>query len=167
MQLKEAVEMFGVDPEQLLTQNNRTLQEEIAYRDRLGLLYARTARSMWSEKLYRSTIDLEDMWYNNPIHSSIKRLTTYKYEIQSLLGRSNGPSPMDIERARGVPLSRVLGGKGPHECPFHDERTPSLYVKDNFYKCFGCHARGDNIKFIMKTKNLDFRNAVTYLLEHE
>lgn len=159
--------MFGVDPEQLLTQKEQDLKEVTEYRGRLGLLYARTARSMWSEKLYRSTIDLEGMWYTSQVHSRQKELTNHIYALKSLLGRSNGLSPMDVERARGIPLSRVLGGTGPFKCPFHTEKSASLYTKGKYYKCFGCHERGDNIKFVMKTKSLDFRNAVTYLLEHE
>ena len=37
-------------------------------------------------------------------------------------------------------------------CPFHKEKTPSFYLKDDvdgaFYKCFGCGRGGDIVKFI-------------------
>ncbi|MGP1561616.1 MAG: CHC2 zinc finger domain-containing protein [Helicobacteraceae bacterium] len=32
-------------------------------------------------------------------------------------------------------------------CPFHEEKTPSLSIKGNFFKCFGCGAAGDAVKF--------------------
>ncbi|MGQ9570173.1 MAG: CHC2 zinc finger domain-containing protein, partial [Thermodesulfovibrionales bacterium] len=34
-------------------------------------------------------------------------------------------------------------------CPFHEEQHPSLWVKGNWFYCFGCHASGDVIEFIM------------------
>ena len=35
-------------------------------------------------------------------------------------------------------------------CPFHNEKTPSLSVKenDNMWKCFGCQKGGDGITFV-------------------
>jgi hypothetical protein len=47
-------------------------------------------------------------------------------------------------------------------CPFHDERTASFYVHPtwNVYKCFGCGAKGDVIKFIMNLQRKTFVEAV-------
>ena len=34
-------------------------------------------------------------------------------------------------------------------CIFHDgDNTPSLQIKDNFWKCYACGAKGDLINFI-------------------
>ncbi|MBQ6172955.1 MAG: DNA primase [Clostridia bacterium] len=52
-------------------------------------------------------------------------------------------------------------------CPFHNEKTPSFHVnpaKQMFY-CFGCHAGGDVITFIMKSENLTYPEAVHYLAD--
>ena len=35
-------------------------------------------------------------------------------------------------------------------CPFHGEKTPSFYVYDDGYHCFGCGAHGNAIDFLMK-----------------
>lgn len=50
-------------------------------------------------------------------------------------------------------------------CPFHSEKTPSctVYPDDNSWHCFGCHAGGDVITFVMKIENLDYIEAVRFL----
>lgn len=52
-------------------------------------------------------------------------------------------------------------------CPFHNEKTPSFTVSSEkqIYKCFGCGEAGNVISFVMKTKNLNFPEAVKYLAE--
>ncbi len=52
-------------------------------------------------------------------------------------------------------------------CPFHSEKSPSFTVTPDrqIYKCFGCGEGGNVITFIMKTKNLDFFEAVKLLGE--
>jgi DNA primase len=52
-------------------------------------------------------------------------------------------------------------------CPFHNEKTPSFTVTPDkqIYKCFGCGEGGNVISFIMKTKNLDFQEAVKFLAD--
>ena len=50
--------------------------------------------------------------------------------------------------------------------PFHQEKTPSFTVfpaTQSFY-CFGCGAGVDVITFIMKYQNLDYADAVEYLV---
>lgn len=50
-------------------------------------------------------------------------------------------------------------------CPFHQEKTASFHVDDGkgFYYCFGCHAKGDAIKFVRETENVGFMEAVEIL----
>lgn len=50
-------------------------------------------------------------------------------------------------------------------CPFHNEKTPSFSVNETgqFYKCFGCQAGGDVIKFIQEIEKVDFPEAVKLL----
>jgi DNA primase len=52
-------------------------------------------------------------------------------------------------------------------CPFHQEKTPSFTVapdKQMFY-CFGCHASGDVVSFIMKRENKAFYEALKSLAD--
>ena len=52
-------------------------------------------------------------------------------------------------------------------CPFHAEKTASFTVNEEmgFYKCFGCGAGGDVIKFLMEIEGVDFRDALERLAD--
>lgn len=50
-------------------------------------------------------------------------------------------------------------------CPFHAEKTPSFTVsptKGLFY-CFGCHASGNVVRFLMQHESMTFPDAVHWL----
>jgi len=63
-----------------------------------------------------------------------------------------------------VPL-RKAGKDFQARCPFHDEKTPSFTVSRDkqFFHCFGCHASGTAITFLMEFSNLGFVEAVEEL----
>ena len=63
-----------------------------------------------------------------------------------------------------VPLKK-RGRKHWGCCPFHGEKTPSFTVDEekNLFYCFGCHEGGDVFKFIMKSENCGFMDAVKFL----
>ena len=78
---------------------------------------------------------------------------------------------LDELRAR-TPLAAVVGRRVKLArsgrnwkgcCPFHNEKTPSFYVYDNGYHCFGCGQHGDAISFVMQTQGLGFMEAVEAL----
>ncbi|MGG5808824.1 DNA primase [Falsiroseomonas sp. CW058] len=48
-------------------------------------------------------------------------------------------------------------------CPFHGEKTPSFYVYDDHFHCFGCGAHGDAISFVMRAEGASFPEAVERL----
>jgi DNA primase len=48
-------------------------------------------------------------------------------------------------------------------CPFHGEKSPSFFVYDDGYHCFGCGAHGDAISFVMQSQGLSFMEAVSQL----
>lgn len=45
-------------------------------------------------------------------------------------------------------------------CPFHQEKTPSLKCKHDYWHCFGCGEGGDIIRFVMDYFQLDYINAL-------
>ncbi|MBR7160607.1 MAG: DNA primase [Clostridia bacterium] len=52
-------------------------------------------------------------------------------------------------------------------CPFHTEKTPSFAINEmeQYYHCFGCHAGGDVIRFVMEIESVSFYEAVKMLAE--
>lgn len=75
-----------------------------------------------------------------------------------------------------VDLAAVIGRRVPLRrngknllglCPFHEEKTPSFSVnrEKGFYYCFGCHAKGTAIGFLMAHERLSFLEAVGQLAE--
>jgi DNA primase len=64
--------------------------------------------------------------------------------------------------SRRVKLSRS-GRQMKGCCPFHGEKTPSFYVYEDGFHCFGCGAHGDAISFVMQTQGATFMEAVQSL----
>ena len=52
-------------------------------------------------------------------------------------------------------------------CPFHNEKTASFSVSRSkqMYYCFGCHAGGNVITFMMEYNNMNFVEALQYLAD--
>ena len=52
-------------------------------------------------------------------------------------------------------------------CPFHKEKTPSFSVNPakGIYKCFGCGEGGDALSYLMKTRNIEFKDLIKELAE--
>jgi DNA primase len=52
-------------------------------------------------------------------------------------------------------------------CPFHQEKTPSLYVspEKQLWHCYGCQKGGDHFTFIQDIEHLDFKGALRLLAE--
>ncbi len=71
-------------------------------------------------------------------------------------------TPLAAVVGRRVKLSRS-GRNFKGCCPFHNEKTPSFYVYENGFHCFGCGQHGDAISFVMQTQGLAFMEAVEQL----
>jgi DNA primase len=75
---------------------------------------------------------------------------------------------VDIVRVASdyVRLRRV-GNRYSGLCPFHNEKTPSfsIYAEHQFFKCFGCDAKGDVFSFVMMIEGLTFWEALKKLAD--
>jgi len=80
----------------------------------------------------------------------------------SFLDELRARTPLAALVSRRVKLSRS-GRNMKGCCPFHNEKTPSFYVYDDAYHCFGCGAHGDAIGFVMQTQGAGFMEAVQSL----
>jgi len=79
-------------------------------------------------------------------------------------------SSVDIVKVVGEYVRLRKSGAGPRYtglCPFHTEKTASFSVHQShqFYKCFGCGAGGDVIKFVMEIERLSFFEALKLLAD--
>lgn len=52
-------------------------------------------------------------------------------------------------------------------CPFHNEKTPSFNIRtaEQFFRCFGCGAKGDVFRFVQMMEKVEFPEAVRLLAE--
>ena len=52
-------------------------------------------------------------------------------------------------------------------CPFHNEKTPSMYVHENqrYFHCFGCGKGGDVITFVRDIEGMSYIDAVRKLAD--
>jgi len=62
---------------------------------------------------------------------------------------------------------RKFGNRYSGLCPFHNEKTPSfsIYAEHQFFKCFGCDAKGDVFNFVMMIEGLTFWEALKKLAD--
>jgi DNA primase len=74
---------------------------------------------------------------------------------------------LDIAEVIGGYLELKNAGQGSFRalCPFHGEKTPSLYVsrEKNIWHCFGCNKGGDVFTFVMEMEGLSFPEALQFL----
>lgn len=77
-------------------------------------------------------------------------------------------SKTDIVRVVGDYVSLTpKGGRFWGCCPFHNEKTPSFSVtpEKQMYYCFGCHAGGGVIHFVMEAERVSYVEAVKLLAQ--
>ena len=75
---------------------------------------------------------------------------------------------VDVVEEIGLVVALQKSGKSfKGLCPFHNERTPSLYVfgESQTWRCFGCNEGGDVFTFVQMQQSLEFREALLYLAE--
>lgn len=77
----------------------------------------------------------------------------------------NGTNIVALIQSKGIELKKK-GRSWQGRCPFHaDGKTPSLSVTPDkgLWKCFGCNAGGDAIRFLELHDKLSFRDAAVKL----
>lgn len=74
----------------------------------------------------------------------------------------------DIVRLIGEQIAlRPRGKEFVGLCPFHDDKSPSMYVSPakQIYKCFSCGAGGSVFDFVMNYHKMGFREALEHLAD--
>lgn len=93
-----------------------------------------------------------------------KKIARIMFETKIIKGFESGLSQLDVQRAKVYPIENMIEVKRNYAlCPFHMENTPSMYIKNNVYHCFGCSEHGDVLDLFMKINNVGFIEAVKRL----
>lgn len=110
-----------------------------------------------------------------PYHNHRKWLNYWLDLQRKIPGREQYYPPVqkekgyDLERVKEVPIENFYSGQLRKvanrlcgKCPFHEERTGSFFIftDDNHFHCFSCGEHGDVIAFVMKLRNVDFKEAI-------
>ena len=100
-----------------------------------------------------------------PVRYSLDKMSIPSTFIDELLTRTDIVAL--INRYLPTPLKKS-GRSYMACCPFHEEKTPSFSVSRDkgLYYCFGCHASGGAIKFLMEHQRMTFQEAVEELARH-
>ena len=140
--------------------------------------YKREAKKLTTEiqkalkRIYKDIKDEFSSWFAEEIVRvwKGKRLNWLDKEITKwewvLTPKEKGSEITDamIERAREFPFKDLVATQRSFMlCPFHSERRPSFWIRNNWGYCFGCGWHGDTIKFVMDRYNLTFQEAIKYL----
>lgn len=62
----------------------------------------------------------------------------------------------DIAERYGIEMNRARFAN----CPFHNDKTPSMKLYDRYFKCFGCNEGGDIFALVMKLCGVSFQEAL-------
>lgn len=93
-------------------------------------------------------------------------IVDFKETVQKIKNEYN---IVDYIRANGVNLKAGSNGNWVGLCPFHNEKTPSFTVSEDFqnYKCFGCGEGGDILSFAQHIHTVEFYDAMKMLAEEK
>ena len=94
-----------------------------------------------------------------------KRLGWLNKELRNLGSGKEAEITEDmIEQARNYDITKLIEVKRNFAlCPFHPDRRPSFFVKNNFGYCFACGASADSIGLLMNRDGLSFPEAIKAL----
>lgn len=105
-------------------------------------------------------------WMQNH-NEAIKKLEKEMSCLKPVNNNLNGKITDDmILRAKEYPIRNLLSNPVKNNmtnCISHNDRTPSMSIKNNRAYCFSCGFKGDSISVYMHVKNVDFKTAVKNL----
>jgi hypothetical protein len=85
-----------------------------------------------------------------------------KVEVVEITELKSRVDLKDVVISSGVEL-KIAHGKFKGLCPFHAEKTPSFYVFDQNFHCFGCGEHGDVIDYVQRLYGYSFKDALKHL----
>lgn len=118
--------------------------------------------------------DLTIEYLNKKIKELNRRIRTYQFRNDALMGKEITSKSYDLEAIKQVPIEQIMPSRpifhSPNRekyiCPLHTEKTASftVYKDTNSWYCWGCNSFGDVIDLYMRLNNCDFQTACGQLL---
>tara|TARA_Y100000310_G_scaffold230871_1_gene233421 strand:- start:855 stop:1547 length:693 start_codon:yes stop_codon:yes gene_type:complete len=135
-------------------------------------------KAHWKEKTeLKEKSDKFHDGINDRYESKIK---SAMFKLSHLEGKPNttkdSVDEIQVEEAKRVPIENFYddklirtGKKAKGKCPFHKEKTPSfvIYLDQNSFYCYGCHAGGSVIDFLIRKEDKTFLQVVKELSKWE
>lgn len=130
--------------------------QEKTKEDFMGLV---KASALWSAEQYEVDL-LKDMRHAVETEDELA-LRKLKNEYASKIDTNRIKKSIDLRDyvSRTHTVKRV-GLVTNTLCPFHNEKSPSCAIYEDHFYCYGCQESGDIFSWVMKTKNLDFKQAL-------
>lgn len=145
-----------------LLQLQETLREAEDSRDEVKI---RQESQKWAKSLPEAyeterRVLLEDLRSATDEREKKERLLHYK----RFTGRLESLTEAQIQKARDYPITELIESKrNMAKCPFHEDKTASLNLKNNYWHCHAGCGSGDTIALLMKRDGLLFKEAVLQL----
>lgn len=116
-------------------------------------------RRYLAEKIKR----LKKIYFKTKDEGILKQMSSIMKEIKIFTSK-NGITKEQILKAREYPITDLVKHRNYMAiCPFHNDRNPSMNIRNNFYYCHTCGETGDVIDFLRKTEGISFRETVLKL----
>ena len=124
-------------------------------------------------KIYANKTDEFSIWFwthwvklnendkFNNLSKKIREINSALYQPKIKEGKITDQM---IQKAKEYPIINLIENrKGMALCPFHDDKRPSLNLKNNFAYCHSCGYTADTIKLYQDLNNCSFSESVKYL----
>lgn len=177
-QTLNAAEEFGISPRRAIMARLKVLMPQITELDR-ELFIHKKREAFASTQSARDRIRVFVVLCERelkPLQDEAKSLLDYlngKLKKYEKAGAAEKIPEYMIERAKAYPLPLLLGQEPNGTmvcCPFHEDRSPSASIKNNYLICFGgCRPKDPKkkgwnpITLLMERDGVDFRSSVLRL----
>ena len=121
---------------------------------------------------FNETITKENEWFIDVLRELDKPILKKKRKILAEIKAYESPKYIGdkiteqmIENARNYPITDLIetNKEGFAICPFHNDKNPSAFCKNNYLFCFSCNTQADSIKLYQHLNHCNFIEAIKKL----
>jgi hypothetical protein len=162
-------------PEKIKNLKKLTEEIEEVIRKKLKIIAQKSKpENQWFWEMYVGFWDGKDLMEVEKQIAHLQYLLALSQDRQNKQISKSRLTDEMVKEVKSKPIEAVVGSvvklkkSGKNSiglCPFHSEKSPSLYIytATNSFYCFGCQKGGNTIKFVMEYYNLSFKEAIKFL----